>query len=199
MLVLLELPASQRLSVTALEIAGSIKPRHLPRPPDRCRGLAVEDQCQGGAPAAKRGRTTLTVIFARRQDARREEDGPVGLRWRGHRAALGPAPPAAGAGELTGVRRRARRASARRGAAGRRPTVGKLPTALPLCAGTALASRSHAFFPMAFVLATADPAPGPDGWRAEGAPLKPWRKLSQPKRLRESRANPGSLLSRGGG
>jgi hypothetical protein len=39
----------------------------------------VEDQSQGGAPAAKRGRTTLTVIFARRQDARREEDGPPAL------------------------------------------------------------------------------------------------------------------------
>jgi hypothetical protein len=31
----------------------------------------VEDQSQGGAPAAQRGRTTLTVIFARRFDARR--------------------------------------------------------------------------------------------------------------------------------
>jgi hypothetical protein len=34
----------------------------------------------------------LTVIFARRQDARREEDGPVRLRRRGHRAALQPVP-----------------------------------------------------------------------------------------------------------
>jgi hypothetical protein len=40
-------------------------------------GLAVEDHSQGGAPAAQRGRTTLTVIFARREDARREEDGPA--------------------------------------------------------------------------------------------------------------------------
>ena len=46
-------------------------------PPIGADGLAGEDHCQGGAPAAKRGRTTLTVIFARRQDARREEDGPV--------------------------------------------------------------------------------------------------------------------------
>ena len=38
-----------------------------PRPPDRCRVLAVEDQSESGAPAAKRGRTTLTLIFARRQ------------------------------------------------------------------------------------------------------------------------------------
>jgi hypothetical protein len=67
----------------------------LPRPPDRCRVFAVEDHCQGGAPAAKRGRTTLTMIFARRNDARRGEDGlgacisPIGkmlsmrrqLRW----------------------------------------------------------------------------------------------------------------------
>jgi hypothetical protein len=91
----------------------------------------VEDQCQGGAPAAKRGRTTLTVIFARREDARREEDGPVGLRRRGSPGTLRPVPPACGAGELTGVRRRARRASARQGAAGRRPTVRRLPIAPP--------------------------------------------------------------------
>ena len=38
----------------------------------------------------------------------------------------------AGAGQLTGVRRRARRASARRGAAGRRPTVRRLGPPLPL-------------------------------------------------------------------
>jgi hypothetical protein len=92
----------------------------------------VEDQCQGEAPAAERGRTTLTVIFARRQDARREEDGPVRLRRRGHRELLRPVPRSAGAGQLTGVRRRARRASARQGAAGRRPTVRGWPTALLL-------------------------------------------------------------------
>src|SRR6266516_6739489 len=39
--------------------------------------LAVEDQNQGGAPAAQRGRTTLIVIFARRHNARRGEDGPA--------------------------------------------------------------------------------------------------------------------------
>lgn len=32
----------------------------------------MEDQTQGGAPAAKRGRMTLTVIFERREHARRE-------------------------------------------------------------------------------------------------------------------------------
>ena len=51
-----------------------------PRPPDRCEVLPEEDHSQGwrlrhpkdaplGAP--------LTVIFARRENARREEDGPV--------------------------------------------------------------------------------------------------------------------------
>jgi hypothetical protein len=43
----------------------------------------VEDQRQGGAPAAQRGRTTLPVIFARRENARREEDGPASSRGRG--------------------------------------------------------------------------------------------------------------------
>src|SRR5579859_6025320 len=106
----------------------------LVRPSDRCRGLAVEDQCQGGAPAAKRGRTTLTVIFARRQDARREEDGSVRYAGAvtGQREGLSHRP--AGAGQLTGVRRRARRASARQGAAGRRPHSPRLLTALPLWA-----------------------------------------------------------------
>jgi hypothetical protein len=37
-----------------------------------------------------------------------------------------------GAGQLTGVRRRVRRASARQGAVGRRPTVRGWPTAPPL-------------------------------------------------------------------
>jgi hypothetical protein len=36
----------------------------------------VEDQNQGGAPGAQRGRTTLIVIFVRRHNARCEEDGP---------------------------------------------------------------------------------------------------------------------------
>src|SRR5262249_51376730 len=48
------------------------RPRLLAVPLDSCRAVAAEDQSQGGAPAAERGRTTLTVIFARRQDARRE-------------------------------------------------------------------------------------------------------------------------------
>jgi len=39
----------------------------------------VEDQNQGGAPAAQRGHTTLIVIFARWHNARREEDGLAAL------------------------------------------------------------------------------------------------------------------------
>ena len=62
----------------------------------------------------------------------------------GQRYGLGRRP--AGAGELTGVRRGARRASARKGAAGRRPTVQGWPTALPPWAMVALGLlRSHAF------------------------------------------------------
>src|SRR6266496_1332569 len=57
-----------------------------------------KDHRQGGAPAAKRGRTTLTVIFARRQDSRREEDGLVRLHRRGYPAVLRPEPPACGRG-----------------------------------------------------------------------------------------------------
>jgi hypothetical protein len=72
--------------------------------------------------AAQRGRTTLTVIFARRENARREEDGPAGSRGRGSsglRCGGGWLP--AGAGAQTWWRRRARRAPARQGAAGRLP------------------------------------------------------------------------------
>ena len=80
----------------------------------------------------------MTVICARRQDARREEDGPV--RYAGAVTGLryGLCHRPAGAGQLTGVRRRARRASARQGAAGRRPTVRGWPTAPPLLAVVAL-------------------------------------------------------------
>jgi hypothetical protein len=78
----------------------------------------------------------------------------------------------AGAGELTGVRRRVRRASARQGAAGRRPTVGGLPTALPLWSVVALGVPvTH--FPRGLALLRPIRPGGPDGWRAAGAPLKP--------------------------
>ena len=90
----------------------------------------------------------MTVIFARRQDARREEDGPVRSAGSvtGNRYGLRHRP--ADAGQLTGVRRRARRASARQGAAGRRPTVSGLPTALPLGVVMALDPPNHAFSPV---------------------------------------------------
>jgi hypothetical protein len=111
------------------------------------------------------------VIFARRQDARCEEDGPVRYAGAvtGERYGSGHRP--AGAGQLTGVRRRARRASARRGAAGRRPTVcGRLFT--PLLASDG-ARVLHTHFPGWLRAAASDPALRPDGWRAAGAPLKP--------------------------
>jgi hypothetical protein len=77
----------------------------------------VEDQCQGwrlrhrvsDAPSG----APLTVIFARRQDARREEDGPVRYAGAVTGQLQGLLHRPAGAGQLTGVRRRARRASAR--------------------------------------------------------------------------------------
>ena len=56
----------------------------------------------------------------------------------------GPGHRPTGAGQLTGVRRRARRASARQGAAGRRPAVVRLPTAPALARGGARCA-SHAF------------------------------------------------------
>jgi hypothetical protein len=78
-----------------------------PGPPDRCRGLAGEDPCQGGAPAAQRGRTTLMVIFrgetlpgnrrTARLSVRRGAAGTVtagaalpACRWRGRGPAAAP-------------------------------------------------------------------------------------------------------------
>jgi hypothetical protein len=91
----------------------------------------VEDHSQGwrlrhpkdaplGAP--------LTVIFAQRENARREEDGPASSRGRGHRGVrcYGNCLPA-DAGLLAWWRRRAQRAPARQGAACRPPGVGAVP------------------------------------------------------------------------
>src|SRR5438552_13183309 len=71
----------------------------LVRPPDRRRILPWKIRVKVlSAPAAQRGRTTLTVIFARRQDARREEDGPAALAGRGAAGALRRGPPGGGYG-----------------------------------------------------------------------------------------------------
>jgi hypothetical protein len=52
----------------------------LVRPSDRCRGLAGKDQCQGSAPlAGTRPWRALDGDLSRREDARREEDGPAAL------------------------------------------------------------------------------------------------------------------------
>jgi hypothetical protein len=74
----------------------------------------VEDQSQGGAPGAKRGRTTLTVIFARRQDARREGDGRSALA--GAATSRRRAPVMAGCGPAFLRQSRRPQGSARKGA-----------------------------------------------------------------------------------
>ena len=112
----------------------------------------------------------MTVIFARRQDARREEDGPVRYAGAvtGERYGLSHWP--AGAGQLTGVRRRARRASARQGAAGRRPTVHGCPSLTRSGPVVALGLPvTHSLGGHALLRPSGR---RPDGWRAAGAPLK---------------------------
>ena len=84
----------------------------------------------------------------------------------------------AGAGQLTGVRRRARRASARQGAAGRRPTVCGWPTA-PRSGRWWRSVCQSRILPDDFALAAPIRPGGPDGWRAAGAPLKPYRRSAQ--------------------
>jgi hypothetical protein len=86
---------------------------------------------------------------------------------------------AADAGQLTGARRRARRASARRGAAGRRPTVDGWPIAHSALPSGDSVRQSRT--PDEIVPTAADPALGPDGWRAAGVPLKGCREsLTKP-------------------
>ena len=86
---------------------------------------------------------------------------PVRLRRRGHRGRrYGLSHRPAGAGQLTGVRRRARRASARQGAAGRRPTVGEWPTAPSACGHGGARSASHAFSLMTTLCARSGPGAG---------------------------------------
>ena len=84
-----------------------------PLPPDRCRILPWKITVKG-LPEGTRLGAPLTVIFARRQDARREEDGPVRSCRHGHWGALRTGPPACGCGDADRRQRRARWASARR-------------------------------------------------------------------------------------
>ncbi len=112
------------------------------------------------------------MIFARREDARREEDGPVSSRGRGHRGvSCGGKYLPAGAGLLTWWRRRARRTPVRKGAACRPPGVGAVP-ADPLGVGMVPApARTIVSVASRFRVRT---RPGPDGLaRLEGVPLKP--------------------------
>ena len=72
-----------------------------PLPPDRCRILPWKITVKG-LPEGTRLGAPLTVIFARRQDARREEDGPVRSCRHGHWGALRTDRLPAGAGMPTG-------------------------------------------------------------------------------------------------
>ena len=113
------------------------------------------------------------MIFARRQDARREEDGPVRLRRRGLRAPLRPGPPACGCGPADRRAAPRPRASARQGAAGRCPTVGGCAQG---CTLSGLLWRSgvpvtHLSRMASRCLRPIRPG-GPENWRAAGAPLK---------------------------
>ena len=104
-----------------------------PRPPDRCRILAVEDHCQGRrvAPSETRAqRALLTVIFARRQDARREEDGPAALAGVVTRVRDGGDRLAAGAGERRGGSRPRRASPTLRQRATLPPPAARLPANL---------------------------------------------------------------------
>ena len=109
-----------------------------------------------------------------RRTARSDSAGAV----TGRRYGLSHGP--AGAGHLTGVRRRARRASARQGAAGRRPTVRGWLTAPPLLAIVAL-GLSVTHIPDGYALTAADPAQRPDrlARRRRALEKTSWRKLSQ--------------------
>jgi hypothetical protein len=123
------------------------------------------------------------VIFARRQDARREEDGPgqgaavvaIGERCSlRHRLAGAGGRPACGAAPVGLPPEGARQAAAPQSMGG--------PPALPLW----LQWRSG--FPVAYftdgIALTAPIRPsGPDGWRAAGAPLMTVKKILTGQRI----------------
>jgi hypothetical protein len=144
------------------------------RPSDRCRGLARKDQRQGGAPAAQRGRTTLTLIFPGERMPGASRTARSALRARGHRDGVSARTrPAAGAGLAAGG-----------GAApGGLPPVGR---GFPAAPGSAscpadpaqlpgvLPRRYHATLrgDIACFTAWSWPWPAPAG-APPGAPLKP--------------------------
>ena len=111
------------------------------------------------------------MIFARQEHARREEDGPARCSrsrspWVRYCGNCLPA----GAGLLTWWRRRARRAPARQGAAGRPPRSlrgARLPySALAVPCQLTLSLGG-------LVVPASEPGKGPDGLaRPEGVPLK---------------------------
>jgi hypothetical protein len=153
----------------------------LARPLDRCRFFAVEDHSQEWCVAPSEGRdrdatvcdarsALFTVIFARRHDARREEDGPAAL-----------------AGAITGVRdggdrpggwcevtaRRHRpapvRGSARGSGSGCRPHSGETP-ATSAANGAAPSNRSCT--PWRMHAPCSEPGRGRRPACPEGVPLK---------------------------
>ena len=134
------------------------------RPPDRCRGLAVEDHRQGWRVAQSKTRAqraSLTVIFARRENARREEDGPVSSRGRGHRVELLRELPACGCGPadpVVGPRPEGSRPSGR----GRPPAPESVrcPSTPP---GSGTSSRASSRCLSVVARSRVRTRPGPDG------------------------------------
>jgi hypothetical protein len=87
----------------------------------------------------------------------------------------------AGAGQLTGVRHRARRASARQGAAGRRPTVRGRPSLTR--SGPWWARGLPVTHSLVAKRCCARQAVGRTGWRAAGAPLMTVKKILTGQRI----------------
>jgi hypothetical protein len=144
-------------------MACQVEPCQWPSSPSSRQALdfAVEDHCQGGAPAAKRGRTTLTVIFARRQNARCGRTARPLLQARSPRVRNGEDLQAAGAGVARGGSGPRRCARARGSGPSCRPAAARLP-ATP-AARSAVLSPVHALPPGEPTRPCPETRSGPDG------------------------------------
>jgi hypothetical protein len=152
-------------------------PRLSPRPSDRCRVFAGGDHGQGGAPGAKRGRTTLTVIFrGDRMPGARRTARPLRLARSPWFVTAGTSC-RAGAGEPTRRQWPAPGTFQCRGSGpGCRPPSGgsPSPTPHPLTMGT----PARPTLPLGDFRAPAQlRAGGRMGWRAGGVPLKAVEKV----------------------